>query len=77
MPDNHASGPQMGQMVIYTETSTLFYPAIVTAISATTGLARLTTFAPGGSTTDKQSVSYDGTGVTANTWRWPDILTGT
>lgn len=76
MAENKASGPFVGQMVVYTETSTSFYPAIVTSVSASTGLIRLTTFAPGGSTADAQSVGYDGTGQASGSWRWPDNITG-
>lgn len=76
MSENQASGPQVGQSVIYTQTATNWYPAIVVSVAATTGLVRLTTFPPGGTTADQQSVSYDGTGQVSNTWRWPNSLTG-
>lgn len=76
MPENRASGPQVGQNVIYTETATLFYPAVVVTVAQASGLARLTCFPPGGTTTDKQNVSYDWTGQVSNTWRYPGIQTG-
>lgn len=77
MAENRASGPQMGQDVIYTEVAgTTFYPAKVITISQAAGLVRLTCFPPGGTTTDKQNVSYDGTGTVSNTWRYPDSITG-
>lgn len=66
----------MGQDVIYTETATLFYPAKVITVTQVAGLVRLTCFPPGGTTTDKQDVSYDGTGQVSNTWRYPENLTG-
>lgn len=76
MPENRASGPQISQTVLYTITPGTAYTAIVTAVSASTGLVRLTTFPPGGTVVDRDSVSYDGTGTVANTWRYPEILTG-
>jgi hypothetical protein len=63
MAENRASGPQLGQMVIFTQTQTIFYPAIIVSIDRVTGLARLTTFPAGGTTPDQQNVSYDGTGA--------------
>jgi hypothetical protein len=44
MAENRASGPQLGQMVIFTQTQTIFYPAIIVSIDRVTGLVRLTTF---------------------------------
>ena len=76
MPENRASGPHMGQDVIYTETATLFYPAKIITVNATNGLVRLTAFPAGGTTTDKQNVSYDGTGTVSNTWRYPNTISG-
>jgi len=74
--ENKASGPQISQTVLYTITPGTAYTPFVTAVDATTGLVRLTTFPPGGTVVDRQSVSYDGTGTVANTWRYPDIQTG-
>jgi hypothetical protein len=76
MAEDRASGPQMGQMVIFTQTQVTFYPAIVVSIDRISGLVRLTAFPPGGTTPDQQNVSYDGTGVESNSWRYPDIGTG-
>jgi hypothetical protein len=76
MAENQAAGPQMCQSVIYTETATNTYPAIVIAVAAASGLVRLTTFAPGGATADQQNVSFDPTGTVSGTWRYPDGLTG-
>ncbi len=76
MAENRASGPQVGQTVIYTASSSSNYPAIIVSVSATTGLVRLTTFPPGGTTADQQSVPFDPTGVTAGSWRYPDTLAG-
>jgi hypothetical protein len=70
------AGPQIGQMVIYTVTASNFYPALIVSVNTTNGLVRLTTFAPGGGGTDQQNVQYDGSGVTANSWRYPDVGTG-
>ncbi len=76
MPENRASGPQVSQIVLYTITPGTWYTAFVTDVSAATGLVRLSTFPPGGTVVDRQSVSYDGTGTVANTWRWPGVQTG-
>jgi hypothetical protein len=76
MAENRASGPQLGQMVIFTQTQTIFYPAIIVSIERVTGLVRLTTFPAGGTTPDQQNVSYDGTGAVSGTWRYPDVGTG-
>lgn len=76
MAETRTTGPYIGQQVIYTQTAANFYPAIITSIAAGSGLVRLTTFAPGGSTADQQNVSYDGTGTVSGTWRYPDVGTG-
>jgi hypothetical protein len=76
MAENRTSGPMIGQTVIYTQTSSNFYPAFITSVAQASGLVRLTTFPPGGTTPDQQNVSYDGTGVISGTWRYPDNLTG-
>jgi hypothetical protein len=76
MAENRASGPHMGQDVIYTETASLFYPAKVITVANTTGLVRLTAFPAGGTTTDKQNVSFDGNGTVSNTWRYPNTISG-
>ena len=51
-------------------------PAKVITVDATSGLVRLTAFPAGGTTTDKQNVSYDGTGTVSNTWRYPSTVSG-
>lgn len=76
MAENRAGGPYIGQDVIYTPTAGTMYAAKITAISATTGLVRLTTFPPGGTTVDQTSVQYDGTRVVTNSWSYPDLVTG-
>ncbi len=76
MAENRASGPQVGQTVIYTATATNFYPAMIVSVNASSGLVRLTTFAPGGTTADQQNVSFDGTGTVSGTWRYPDLQAG-
>jgi hypothetical protein len=47
-----SSGPQMGQLVVYTQTQATFYPAIIVAVDRFSGLARLTTTPAGGTTGD-------------------------
>lgn len=76
MAENKTSGPQIGQQVVYTITPGTGYTAFVTAVNATSGLVRLTTFPPGGSVVDREDVSYDGTGTVANTWLYPGLQTG-
>lgn len=76
MAENRANGPTVGLMVVYTQVSGTFYPALITAVNQTSGLVRLTTFPPGGTTPDQQNVSFDDTGQTSNSWRWPDVGTG-
>jgi len=76
MAENQASGPQLGQSVLHCPTPGTGVPAIITDIAPTTGLVRLTTFPPGGTTVDQQNVQYDGTGTVANSWRYPGSLTG-
>ncbi len=76
MAENRASGPQLGQDVYYTATPGSFVAAKITSIDATSGLVRLTTFPAGGTTADATSVQYDGTGTVANSWRYPDTITG-
>jgi hypothetical protein len=57
MAEIRTNGPQMGQLVIYTQTPSTFYPAIIVSVDRTSGLVRLTTFAAGGSTADQQKLA--------------------
>jgi hypothetical protein len=76
MAENRANGPFIGMQCIYTQTAAVFYPALVVSVAQPSGLVRLTTFPPGGTTPDQQNVSYDGSGLVSNTWRFPDVGTG-
>lgn len=77
MAENQASGPHVGQTVIYSPSLGTTYPAIVTAVAAGTGLVRLTTFPPGGTTADQQNVPYDYTrNVKFPSWSYPGGQTG-
>jgi hypothetical protein len=75
MPQNRASGPQIGQTVIYTETSSTFYPAIIVAVNSD-GTVRLTAFPAGGTTTDQNNKKNDANGTVSGTWRYPDQVSG-
>lgn len=76
MAENRASGPQLGQDVYYTPTAGTVHAAKITSVAAATGLVALTTFPPGLTPGTASSVPYDGTGVVAPSWRYPDTIAG-
>jgi hypothetical protein len=69
MAQSETSGPALGQMVIYIEVGTIFYPGVIVSIGVS-GTVRLTSFPPGLPPTDRQNVSFDPTGQTGNAWRY-------
>jgi hypothetical protein len=71
---NRESGPQIGQTVWWTGTpGTPVIPAIVTAVAG--GVPTLTII--GGTTfTNQTGAQCDPSRQTANSWSWPNIITG-
>lgn len=77
MSENQASGPHIGQRVIYAPSAGVTYPADIVAVAAGTGLVRLTVFIPGATFLDAQNVQFDGTrAVKFPSWSYPGLLTG-
>ena len=76
MSENRASGPFVGQIVTYILTAGTGYPGMIVAIDQTTGLVEILTFQSGGTIGDRTSVLYDPAGITANSWHYPQIITG-
>jgi hypothetical protein len=74
MADNDtAEGPQVGQMVLYSNSGTIV-PAVIYAVSATTGSVSLTFFNASGATNVPTS-NYDsgvgtGTGLVSGRWQY-------
>jgi hypothetical protein len=79
MADNDTSeGPQVGQVVLYNNSSTIV-PAIIYAVSSTTGSVSLNYFDSGGAhnvaTSNYDSgVHYDGTQMASGRWTWMPYL---
>jgi hypothetical protein len=69
MAASEASGPHVGQVVYFSESATVIYPAMIVAINSD-GTVRLSTFKPGQALADQNSILQDNTRQKANTWSW-------
>jgi hypothetical protein len=74
MPQNQASGPQLGSTVYFTVTpGSAPVLGFVTAVA--NGVATVTTLV-GTTLTNYPSAAYDPIALTPNSWRWPEIISG-
>ena len=69
-----SKGPIMGQTVLYTNSSGVVCPMIITSIVAGSGLVNGTTIVDQAATGNATNVPYDGTGVVQPSWKWSDDL---
>ncbi len=74
MTNVKTSGPHLRQIVLYNDSILGPIPAMITAVSKTTGTITVTTFPPGAAPDFSHSgVSYDFTGAKTGTWRYEEV----
>ena len=73
MANVKTSGPKLRQIVIYNDATYGNIPAIITAVSNTTGSISITTFPPGAAPATHTGVNQDYTGATVGTWRYEEV----
>ncbi len=74
MTNVKTSGPRLRQIVLYNDAVYGPIPALITAVSKTTGLITIIAFPPGvAADYSHTGVSYDYTGAKTGTWRYEEV----